>query len=494
MTQLLSRSPLIGRTRYLLFHRHYNRFAEWGLVVLCLALTLLSTFLLRDATKPSQIIVAFLPILLIAVVAIIALIYARLHWLVVVIPVLSTVFHEGIDTGTETKLTFTFLLLNLWALLWFVKMVVANRKISVRPSAANWPAVFFIVMALISFVWSTVFVDYQVRYLYEAKFLPRLMTIIVMIISPLTTLLYANHLRSERAFRWIVWWFLAVASIFWIRFFIAWPRKSIIDTGGQFSAFVCALALGQLLFNHRLPWYIKLLLLWIIGIWMYIQIQLGITWLSGWLPVVVAIVLVTLFYSRKLALVFVLVGIVYLWLTSDIFSANLERENQESGVTRTAAWEQALDVTVDHLFLGTGPAGYHYYLTAYGIYDTGIAQLSHNNYVDILSQTGILGLIAYATFWIGVGIMAWKLLWTPMPTDFLRGLKAAVLAAYPVTLLSMMLGDWVIPFPYTQTLAGIDHTIWHWMMAGILMALYYFASDQAKNPVLLAKSEATGVS
>jgi O-antigen ligase len=362
-------------------------------------------------------------------------------------------------------------------------MIVIDRKISVRPALINWPALVFIGMAILSFIWSSLFVDHQVGFLYNDKFLPRLMTIDVMIISPLTTLLFANYLRSERAFKWIVWWLVAVGSIFWIRYFFSWSDLNFINTGGQFSAIVCALALGQLLFNPRQRWYVRLVLLGTVGIWMYIQIQLGLSWLSGWLPVVLAVGLVTVAYSRKLAVLFALVGIAYLLSTGEVFSSNLERENLESGVTRTAAWEQTLDIVRDHLFLGTGPAGYHYYLTAYGTFRSGIAQLSHNNYIDVIAQTGMVGFLGYLSFWIGVGLMAWKLLRAPMPSDLLRGLKYAALACYPVTLLSMMLGDWVIPFPYTQTLAGVDYTIWHWMMAGIIIALYYFGSDQARQMV-----------
>lgn len=463
-----------------MFHRHYNRIVEWTLVILCLAITLLSTFLLRDATRPNQLIIAMAPILIIAGAAVFGLIYTHLHWIAVLIPIISTVFHEGIRTGSETKLTVTFILLNVWALLWLFKMLVVQRKFTLLPAAINWTALFFICLATLSFIWSSLFVDHQVGFLYNNKLLPRLMTFDVMIISPLASLLFANHLRSERSFKWIAWWFVAVGSVFWIRYFIPWSSANVINTDGQFSAFVCAFALGQLFCNRRLRWYMRLALVGIIGIWMYVQIQLGMSWLSGWLPVVLAIGTVSFLYSRKVTLLLVLAAAFYVVAISDVFEANLERENEESGVTRTAAWEQALGIAKDHLLLGTGPAGYHYYLTAYGAYDSGIAQLSHNNFVDVIAQNGVGGFIAYISFWIGAGIMTWKLLWVPVQDGFLRGVKISLLACYPVTLLSMMLGDWVIPFPYTQTLAGIDYTIWHWMMAGMTVALYHFLSNRNK--------------
>ena len=60
---------------------------------------------------------------------------------------------------------------------------------------------------------------------------------------------------------------------------------------------------------------------------------------------------------------------------------------------------------------------------------------------------------------------------------FLGALKYSLVACYPAILVSMMLGDWVTPFPYTQTLAGIDYTIWSWMLSGVTIALYYFTPN-----------------
>ena len=35
----------------------------------------------------------------------------------------------------------------------------------------------------------------------------------------------------------------------------------------------------------------------------------------------------------------------------------------------------------------------------------------------------------------------------------------------------MMLGDWVLPFAYNQTIAGYKYTVYSWIFLGTLIAL-----------------------
>ncbi len=103
-----------------------------------------------------------------------------------------------------------------------------------------------------------------------------------------------------------------------------------------------------------------------------------------------------------------------------------------------------------------GPAGYEYYFHAYGYYDSavGTADLSHNNYIDIVAQTGVTGFALWIALWAAQGWMVWKLFRKRIDDPFLSALKYSLIVCYPAILMSMMLGDWVTPFPYTQTLAG----------------------------------------
>jgi hypothetical protein len=35
-----------------------------------------------------------------------------------------------------------------------------------------------------------------------------------------------------------------------------------------------------------------------------------------------------------------------------------------------------------------------------------------------------------------------------------------------------MLGDWVLPFAYNQTIVGFDHSVYTWLFLGGMVSLY----------------------
>jgi hypothetical protein len=41
----------------------------------------------------------------------------------------------------------------------------------------------------------------------------------------------------------------------------------------------------------------------------------------------------------------------------------------------------------------------------------------------------------------------------------------------------MAFGDWMLPFAYTQTIAGFDYTVYSWLFIGALLALDQMTRD-----------------
>jgi hypothetical protein len=68
-----------------------------------------------------------------------------------------------------------------------------------------------------------------------------------------------------------------------------------------------------------------------------------------------------------------------------------------------------------------------------------------------------------------------------MGGGFQKGLAISLVASYFCTLITMALGDWITPFPYTQTLQGIDYTIWAWILPGLAVALYYITKENMQD-------------
>jgi len=305
------------------------------------------------------------------------------------------------------------------------------------------------------------------------------MTGIVLIISPLTYILFSNSIKSKRAFQIFTWWFIVIGLATGVMRLVLDNIPAPLNAKGQFPTWLIALALGQCLFNKELSRKIKLGLFVIMGLWLKITFGLGLDWLSGWLPIAVVILILLAFYSRKLVIVLCLIGVAWALLNTTLINSTFGEEQSVSGNTRSLAWSRVLDVVGKHFLFGAGPAGYEYYFQAYGYYDNGVgtADLSHNNYFDIIAQTGTIGFSLWIALWAAQGWMIWKLYRKRIDDPFLGALKYSLVVCYPAIILSMMLGDWVTPFPYTQTLAGIDYTIWSWMLSGLAIALYHFTPN-----------------
>jgi O-antigen ligase len=304
------------------------------------------------------------------------------------------------------------------------------------------------------------------------------------ILSPLAYYLYANNIRSLQSLRFFVWWFILVGGIFIVMHFTGIGIPLPLNAGGQFSTWVGMFCVGQITFNKTHKPYLKVILIMITVAWLFQIIGSGRTWLSGWVPFLVSVLILTVLRSRKLFVLLLIAGAVFVLADLNTINQTLDAENKESGESRSEAWSEALNLTKDHLLFGTGPAGYYMYYTVNGFH----TQLSHNNYIDIIAQTGVVGAVVYLWFWIAIGFMAIRTYRNAPRGGFHQALAASLLAANAVTFTSMMLGDWVTPFAYIQGIGGIDYTIWHWMMAGLTAALYHETRVAQKKDIQILET------
>jgi O-antigen ligase len=189
-------------------------------------------------------------------------------------------------------------------------------------------------------------------------------------------------------------------------------------------------------------------------------------WLSGWVPIVAGLGLLTLFYSRKLTLLFVLVLAAYIAWNGDMLYRTIVQDNvSEGGLQRLDIWRMNLGHVANHPIFGMGPAGYAIYNVTYHPRD---ARSTHNNYFDVLAQNGVLGLIAFAALAataIAVALRARRAVCGR--GDMQEAFANAAVAGLPAAFLAMMLGDWVLPFAYNVTIMGFDHAIHTWLVMGV---------------------------
>jgi O-antigen ligase len=193
-------------------------------------------------------------------------------------------------------------------------------------------------------------------------------------------------------------------------------------------------------------------------------------WASGWFPSLIAFGVVLFIRFPRTVLGGALLLITpALIKAADIWNGIMTNESY-SWMTRVEAWNVVLDMVQHNPWLGFGPANYFSYARSFPILGYNIRFNSHNNYVDLLAQTGVIGLLAFA--W--VAFEAFRLsvvLYRHSSDGFARAYAAGAVAGLVGTLASGMLADWIVPFAYNVGLPGFRSSLLFWFFLGGLLAL-----------------------
>jgi O-antigen ligase len=247
----------------------------------------------------------------------------------------------------------------------------------------------------------------------------------------------------------------------------------LVNAGGLFPLWFCGLSLAVLLGDNTLKKNQKI---WI-GIafagWLFRLFVITLVRISAWLPAMIAMMIVIFLKSRKWFFALMIVSSIFLALNYQLVYKAIVQEKEKEGTlsgdtSRTNLWSQALQVSQDHLVLGTGPAGYaNYYMT----YFRDRALSTHNNYLDIILQYGLAGTFAFLWLCFTLIRELWRSMKLQKPGTFEHAFCTGAFAAACGMMPGMWLGDWVIPFAYNQTIAGFDYTGYNWVFIGLALAL-----------------------
>ncbi len=392
----------------------------------------------------------------------------RVEYGILAIVLVAATVRFTLPTGTQSRIVMSMVVTVGVVVLWIVRMLVVDKKLQLKPAPTNVPLMGFIIACVISYFWGNAFRDPLVVTWRTWPFV-QLGGLAVMILLPSAFLLTANSISEVRWLKLLCWSMILVGVLSLVSYFLH-IRLSFLNTGGLFSLWFVSLTYAQALFNKKFPPWLRLSLLGLVLVWMYVYFIVHVTWLSGWLPPLAALATISLAKSKRLFLIFVLLMAIYVGLNWDYYTGTvLERESAESGYTRLDAWEHNWQVTGKHLLFGTGPAGYAAY---YMSYFPSEAMATHSNYIDVLSQTGIMGLFFCLWFFGALGWMGYKLHQRLRGrADFGEGFANATLAGCVGCIMAMGLGDWLFPFVYTQTIAGFDYAVYSWVMLGGIVSL-----------------------
>lgn len=439
--------------------RPVNRAGSVALLLIGMALLVgLTGYLVGDDRR----------LLLVGLFGIVPLVVVSLRMfepMVLAVPLVALCVPISLPAG-GSRVSAAMLLVMLLAGIWILAAIVLRRGMGMLRSKLNAPLIAFVAVCCFSLIWSIAFRDPLLIH-FNNFILVQLGALAAMILSPIAALLIANFVRTPRQLWWIAVPFLVVGVAFSVARVLG-RDVPVVNTRGLFPMWFVALAYAVVLVQPKLRWWARGGLIVALGLNLYAMGILQVEWLSGWLPSIVAIAAITLFWSRKwfvvLLVVLAIAGVLLTPLYQATFSSDIEVQGNGD---RLILWKMSWEHLRDHPLLGTGPAGYaQHYMT----YHPQEARSTHNNYLDLIAQTGILGSLVWLWLVVAAAREGFVVLKHAQP-GALRTLGLAACGGLAASVVAMVLGDWILPFAYNQGIEGYRYTVFSWIFLGVLMSI-----------------------
>jgi O-antigen ligase len=206
------------------------------------------------------------------------------------------------------------------------------------------------------------------------------------------------------------------------------------------------------------------------------------------MPGLVAVMVIIFVWRPRLGLVLgLVVGGGSLFFIQEIIGQVVVQDNFYSLSTRLAAWGVLVDLINVNPLLGLGPANYYWYTPLYSILGYYVQFNSHNQYIDIMAQTGLLGLGCFIVWVVTVAKLGWRLR-RRAAAGFEQAYVYGALGGLAGMVFAGMLGDWVVPFVYNVGMRGFSTSMMGWFFLGGLVALERIYQKEAVSTTAVVDS------
>jgi O-antigen ligase len=383
-------------------------------------------------------------------------------------------------SGLNVTMVLVALLLGLWLL----DMMVRQRQVRLVSSRPIWSLLVFILIGFISFgigqlPWFT--------FALHAPLGAQAGGLSIIVLSAGAFLLMGNQVHDLVWLRRITWTFLAIAALT-IVFRSVLPefgfntRELFQSVGSVFYVWVVAITFSQAVFNRELHVGWRLALVALLLVTLYVLIFLKFSDKSGWASCFVCLIAIIGFRSwRTLLALTPFAAVAVFFLEPELLNGVINAENYSIS-TRFEAWVILAQMIQVSPLWGLGFANYYWYTPLFPIRGYAVSFNSHNNFVDIVAQMGVVGLLCFLLFFGEVGRLAWRLR-ERVPSGFARAYVYGAWGGLVGMIVLGMFGDWVLPFFYNIGLNGFRTSMLGWLFLGGLVSLEQMTNREGLHPV-----------
>lgn len=397
---------------------------------------------------------------------------------------LSLVLPFNGPSGSNATMAVVAMLVGLWLL----DVISFKRRITIFKSPTLLPLLCLVVISILSFGMGQL---PWYAFGQTATMGAQVGGLAIVLLSAAAFLLVAGQVRSLSLLEGMVWVFLAISAVHVAAWLVPGLDRLIkpwyygVIAGSLFWTWGAILAFSQAMFNQRLRWPWRLALLLLAMLIIYIGYALNGDWKSGWVPPVIGIATIAAlrYWPWPLALApFAMIP------AARIIETLIESDAYSYG-TRVDAWLIVLEISKANPLLGLGFANYNAYTPLFPIRGYAVRFNSHSQYVDLIAQQGVLGLICFLWFFAAVAWVGWRLR-NRVQNGFAKAYVYGALGGVAATLVAAALGDWVLPFFYNVGMNGFRSSVLSWIFLGGLVALeQMYSANGIANPAAASSVE-----
>lgn len=389
----------------------------------------------------------------------------------------------SVGGGDSTSINATILLTAALAGLMIVDMILVKKKIEFSHPRTYLPLFLLILVSIIAFFngqlpWF--------NFAQQAPLIAQIGGVMTFVIAAAVFIVAVELIKDTIWLKRLVWLFLLIGTAFLITRFVPQLLRlgnrtfAYGSTASLFWLWMVVHTASQGFFNQKLSRPIRALLIALLGLTLYFSVIITYDFKSGWIPSLAALVVIFWIGAPKLRPIALMgAGMVVLLYFVDIQSLVTGNEDY-SVLTRVEAWGILLEIIKVNPILGLGPANYYWFTPLYSILGYNVSFSSHNNYIDIIAQVGIFGLVFFGWFIYQLtksGFNSLKI----APAGFERAYVIGAIGGIAGTLVAGMLGDWIIPFVYNVGLVGFRSSVFGWIFFGGLIALGLILNKRAQS-------------